>query len=70
MFIAGVMDAEEKVRFHSECTILLHSIVADRQEAASEDSIGTDRKVQSSTACRQLKKCVRDFVERHQQHVL
>ena len=70
VFIAGVMDAEEKVQFHSEFTTLIQSVVAERKEAASENSISADISLQSSTACRKLKKCVRDFVERHQQHVL
>lgn len=69
---AGLMEAQEQVRFASECSTLVQSIVAERKQSMYAGSSGTadNRTLQSSTVFKRLKKCVRDFAECHQHNIV
>jgi len=69
---AGLMEAQEQVRFASECSTLVQSIVAERKQSMNEGSSGTadNRALQSGTVFKHLKKCIRDFAECHQHDVI
>ncbi len=69
---AGLKEAQEQVRFASECSTLVQTIVAERKQSIIVGSSGTadNRALQSGTVFKHLKKCIRDFAECHQHDVV
>ncbi|DBB03975.1 TPA: hypothetical protein ACH3X1_013041 [Trebouxia sp. C0004] len=69
---SGLMETQEQVRFASECSTLVQSVVAERKQSIYAGSPGTanNKTLQSSTVFRHLKKCIRDFAECHQHDVV
>ncbi|DBA67383.1 TPA: hypothetical protein ACH3X2_001674 [Trebouxia sp. C0005] len=68
----GLVEAQEQVRFASECSTLVQSIVAERKQSMYAGSPGTanNSTLHCSTVFRHLKKCIREFAECHQHNMV